>query len=143
MNFCLIAAAVALRSSLQLRAPSLDLEVTALSGGNQQKVVLGKWLQVRPRVLLLDEPTLGIDVGSKHEIYQLMSTWTEQGIAIVLITSEMPELLGLSDRILVMHRGQVTGTLVRGEATAERVLEAAMGRVTGPTPARPRPGGDA
>lgn len=89
-------AAEALGRALNLRAASLDLDVSALSGGNQQKVVLAKWLQVKPQVLLLDEPTRGIDVGSKHEIYQLMNEWTAEGIAIILITSEMPELLAMS-----------------------------------------------
>ncbi|MFZ5829890.1 MAG: sugar ABC transporter ATP-binding protein [Planctomycetota bacterium] len=121
------AAARALTQALRLRSASLDADVVELSGGNQQKVALAKWLQVEPRVLLLDEPTRGVDVGAKHEIYQLMGEWTARGIAIILITSEMPELLALSDRILVMHRGRVTAELSREQATADRVLEAAMG----------------
>jgi len=91
--------------------------------------VLAKWLQVNPQVLLLDEPTRGVDVGAKHEIYQLMNEWTAQGIAILLITSEMPELLAMSDRIVVMHRGEITATFTHEQASAELVLEAAMGRV--------------
>ena len=106
------------------------MEVGELSGGNQQKIVLAKWLQVKPQVLLLDEPTRGVDVGAKHEIYQLMNEWTSQGIAILLITSEMPELLAMSDRIVVMHRGEITATFTHEQASAELVLEAAMGRVT-------------
>ena len=104
------------------------MEVGELSGGNQQKVVLAKWLETDPRVLLLDEPTRGVDVGAKHEIYELMNQWTAQGIGILLITSEMPELLAMSDRIVVMHRGRVTARFARGEATPDRVLEAAMGK---------------
>jgi ABC-type sugar transport system ATPase subunit len=113
---------------LSLRAASLDLEVGALSGGNQQKVALMKWLQTRPRLLLLDEPTRGIDVGAKREIYQLMNDLTARGLAILLITSELPELLALSDRIVVLHRGGLTAHFTRAEATPEKVLEAAMGR---------------
>jgi ribose transport system ATP-binding protein len=114
--------------SLNLRAASLEMDVAELSGGNQQKVALAKWLQTDPQVLLLDEPTRGVDVGAKQEVYQLMNEWTAGGIAIILITSEMPELLAMSDRILVMHRGQVTAEYPQEEATADRVLEAAMGK---------------
>ncbi|HXP60203.1 MAG TPA: sugar ABC transporter ATP-binding protein [Dongiaceae bacterium] len=122
-------AAVRVTAPMRLRAASLDLEAGALSGGNQQKVALAKWLETRPRLLLLDEPTRGIDVGAKREIYQLMDQWTAQGIAILLITSEMPELLTLSDRIVVLHRGRVTAELARSEATPEAVLAAAMGQI--------------
>jgi len=111
-----------------LRAASLDLEVGALSGGNQQKVVLAKWLQTRPRLLLLDEPTRGIDIAAKREIYQLMDAWTAQGITLLLITSEMPELITLSDRIVVFHRGRMTAAFSRAEANPETILAAAMGR---------------
>ena len=120
-------AAAKVTSLLRLRAASLDVEAGTLSGGNQQKVALAKWLQIRPRLLLLDEPTRGIDVGAKHEIYQLMEEWTAQGIAILLITSEMPELLKLSDRIMVLHRGNFAAEFSRETATAEAVLAAAMG----------------
>ncbi|MCB1126331.1 MAG: sugar ABC transporter ATP-binding protein, partial [Verrucomicrobiae bacterium] len=112
---------------LSLRAASLDQDVQFLSGGNQQKVALAKWLQIKPRVLLLDEPTRGVDIGAKRDIYELLNALTAEGIAIILITSELPELLALSDRILVLHRGGATALLPRGEATAERVLAAAMG----------------
>ncbi|HVU28281.1 MAG TPA: sugar ABC transporter ATP-binding protein [Verrucomicrobiae bacterium] len=114
-------------SLMKLRAASLDLEVGALSGGNQQKVAIAKWLQTRPKLLLLDEPTRGIDVSAKREIYQLMNEWTAQGIAILLITSEMPELLTLSDRIMVLHRGGCVGEFSRQQATPENILSAAMG----------------
>jgi len=112
--------------ALSIRATGPTQEVATLSGGNQQKVALAKWIETRPRVLLLDEPTRGVDVGAKHEIYELMNQWTRQGHAILLITSEMPELLGLSDRIVAMHRGRVTGVFERSEATQEKVLKAAM-----------------
>ncbi len=112
--------------ALRIRATGPAQEVSTLSGGNQQKVALAKWIETRPRVLLLDEPTRGVDVGAKHEIYELMNQWTRQGHAILLITSEMPELLGLSDRIVAMHRGRVTGEFARAEATQEKVLQAAM-----------------
>ncbi len=114
-----------------IRAASLTQTVETLSGGNQQKVVLAKWLETAPRVLLLDEPTRGVDVGAKQEIYALMDRWTAEGIAILLITSEMPELLALSDRIIVMHRGRITAEMSREEATQEKVLEAAMGQRSG------------
>ncbi|MBI4327618.1 MAG: sugar ABC transporter ATP-binding protein, partial [Chloroflexi bacterium] len=114
--------------TLSLRAASLAMEVGSLSGGNQQKVALAKWLQTRPQLLLLDEPTRGIDVGAKREIYQWMNALTAQGIAIMLITSELPELLAMSDRIVVMHRGKLTAEYPRDQATAARILEAAMGK---------------
>ena len=114
-------------AELGLRAASLDMAVGELSGGNQQKVALAKWLETGPAVLLLDEPTRGIDIGAKQEIYDLMNACTAQGMGILLITSEMPEMLAMSDRVVVMHRGRVTARLERDEATPEKVLEAAMG----------------
>ncbi len=113
--------------SLRLRAASLDMPVGDLSGGNQQKVAIAKWLETDPAVLLLDEPTRGIDIGAKREIYDLIDHWTARGISIVLITSEMPELLALADRILVMHRGHMTAEFLGAEATSESILAAAMG----------------
>ena len=113
---------------LRLRAASLDLPAAALSGGNQQKVVLAKGMMTRPSLLLLDEPTRGVDVGAKREIYALLNEWTAAGMGVLMITSEMPELLAMSDRIVVLHRGRVTATMEAAEATAERVLAAAMGR---------------
>ncbi|MEN6383778.1 MAG: sugar ABC transporter ATP-binding protein [Phycisphaerales bacterium] len=113
--------------SMNLKAASLTMPVDALSGGNQQKVVIAKWIETAPKVFLLDEPTRGVDVGAKHEIYELMNKWTAAGIAIVLITSEMPELLAMSDRIIVMHRGKITAEFASTEATQERILAAAMG----------------
>jgi ABC-type sugar transport system ATPase subunit len=120
--------AQAQREAFGIKVASLEQPVDALSGGNQQKVVLAKWLETEPKVLLLDEPTRGVDVGAKHEIYELMNRWSSEGIAILLITSEMPELLALSDRIVVMHRGRITAEFSREEATQEKVLDAAMGQ---------------
>lgn len=114
--------------SLRLKAAGLHQPVGALSGGNQQKVVLAKWIQTNPKILLLDEPTRGVDVGAKQEIYELMNQWTQAGLAIVLITSEMPELLAMSDRIMVMHRGRVTAEFSEGQATQEKILNAALGQ---------------
>jgi ABC-type sugar transport system ATPase subunit len=100
-----------------------------LSGGNQQKVVLAKWLLTNPRVLFLDEPTRGIDVGAKQEIYAQINRLAESGLAIVLVSSELPEVLGLSDRIIVLHEGRVTGEFTRSEATPERVMSCATGHL--------------
>lgn len=122
-----MAAAAKQAQSLKLKAESLSQPVNSLSGGNQQKVVIAKWIETEPRVLLLDEPTRGVDVGAKHEIYELMNKWTRRGIAIILITSEMPELLAMSDRIIVMHRGRITAEFSRQNATQEKILSAAMG----------------
>jgi ABC-type sugar transport system ATPase subunit len=123
-------AARATTGPMRLRAASLENEAGSLSGGNQQKVALAKWLQIRPRLLLLDEPTRGIDIAAKREIYQLVEQWTAEGIAILLITSEMPELLTLSDRVAVMHRGRVTAEFSREQANPESILEAAMGKIS-------------
>ncbi|MCC6357243.1 MAG: sugar ABC transporter ATP-binding protein [Phycisphaerales bacterium] len=112
---------------LRLRAASLDQPVAALSGGNQQKVVLAKWMNTDPRIILLDEPTRGVDIGAKHEIYDLMRAWCAEGRALILITSEMPELLRMCHRILVLHRGRSAALLDRTEATQERILAASMG----------------
>jgi ribose transport system ATP-binding protein len=122
------AAAASLAQRLHLRAAALCQEVNTLSGGNQQKVLLAKWLQTEPRVLLLDEPTRGIDVGAKREIYELINDWTAQGVAIILITSELPELLGLADRILVLHRGRLTAEFARGDFAPDAIMAAAMGQ---------------
>jgi ribose transport system ATP-binding protein len=111
---------------LRIRAASLDQTSVDLSGGNQQKVVLARWLAARCRVLLFDEPTRGVDVGAKVEIYQLIGELVEHGVAVLLISSDMPELLGLSDRIAVMHEGSLQGVLPRAEATQERIMELAL-----------------
>ena len=112
---------------LAVKTPSLDQEVGKLSGGNQQKVVLARWLAARPKVLILDEPTRGIDVGAKAEIYRLIDELAGEGLGIMLISSELPEIIGLSDRIYVMQNGRITGELQGGEAvTEEQVLALAM-----------------
>jgi D-xylose transport system ATP-binding protein len=123
-------AAVAGRVAGDLRIKSASLETTvgSLSGGNQQKVVIGKALLTKPRVLLLDEPTRGIDVGAKLEVYELVNRLTEAGHAIVLVSSELPELMGISDRIIMLHEGRIGGEFTRSEATQERLVAAAMGR---------------
>jgi ABC-type sugar transport system ATPase subunit len=122
------AAAEAMTAPMRLPPTALDMEAGALSGGSQQKVALAKCLQSRPKLLMLDEPTRGIDVAAKREIYQLVEQWTAEGIAILLITSEMPELLTLSDRIAVLHRGRITAEFSQGRATPESILAAAMGQ---------------
>jgi ribose transport system ATP-binding protein len=111
---------------LHLRYATLDQPVETLSGGNQQKVVFAKWLETSPRVLLLDDPTRGIDVGAKFEIYELIVQLKRQGCSILLVSSELPELLGLSDRVLVMREGKIVRELRREEATQENVLRAAL-----------------
>ncbi len=121
------ARAAPLIDRLRLRAPALDAPVTALSGGNQQKVLLARWLLTQPRVLLLDEPTRGIDVAAKADIYALLRALTAAGLGILLITSELPELLALADRVLVMHRGRIVTELRGPDATPQRVVQAAMG----------------
>jgi inositol transport system ATP-binding protein len=112
-------------TSLRVKTPNFDVAVQTLSGGNQQKVLIGRWLMTKPRILLLDEPTRGIDVGAKAEIHRLMSQLAEQGMAIIMISSEMPEIIGMSDRIMVMHEGHVSGFLDRTDATQEKILELA------------------
>jgi ribose transport system ATP-binding protein len=129
------AAVERLTGQFNLSAPSLDAPVRSLSGGNQQKVYLARCLLTEPRMLLLDEPTRGVDVGAKADIYRLMREWTSKGIAILLTTSEMEELLLLSDRILVLHGGRIAATFARGEATKDGILAAAMGH-TGSTEPR-------
>jgi ribose transport system ATP-binding protein len=114
-------------AKLRIMTPSVDQQVQFLSGGNQQKVVLAKWLASQSKILIFDEPTRGIDVGAKVEVYNLMNSLVENGVAVIMVSSEMPELLGMSDRILVMHEGRITAELSRAEATQEKVLAAAMG----------------
>jgi len=113
--------------ALKIRARDMELNVRALSGGNQQKVVLAKWLALKPRVLILDEPTRGVDVGGKAEIYHIINQLAEQGVAILMISSELPEVLAMSDRILVMHEGRATALLDGHGATQEAVMTAATG----------------
>jgi ribose transport system ATP-binding protein len=115
-------------AKLAVKTPSQQQWVQLLSGGNQQKIVLGKWLALRPRVLLLDEPTRGIDVGAKQEIYRLMEELADAGVAILFVSSEMEEVLRMSDRALVMHEGRITGELRREELSEEAVMQLATGR---------------
>ncbi|MFD1752621.1 ATP-binding cassette domain-containing protein, partial [Salipiger marinus] len=110
------------RRALATRTPSVMQEVGNLSGGNQQKVVLAKWLFTSPEVLILDEPTRGIDVGAKYEIYSIINDLSAQGKAVVMISSEMPELLGMCDRIYVMNEGAFVGELSAAEASQERIM---------------------
>ncbi|HEY0074275.1 MAG TPA: sugar ABC transporter ATP-binding protein, partial [Abditibacteriaceae bacterium] len=113
--------------SLNVKAAHDGQAVQLLSGGNQQKVVLGKWLAMSPRVFLLDEPTRGVDIGAKQEIYQLMETLAAQGAAILFASSEMTEILGISDRVLVMHEGRLAGELARDQQSEEAVMQLATG----------------
>jgi D-xylose transport system ATP-binding protein len=112
---------------LRTKTPSLEQRVGNLSGGNQQKVVLAKWLLTNPRVLFLDEPTRGIDVGAKVEIYNIMNDLVDKGVCVVMVSSELPEVLGMSDRVLVIHEGRLTGSFSREEASEERVMRCATG----------------
>lgn len=112
---------------LRVKTPSLEQCIDTLSGGNQQKALLARWLMTQPRILILDEPTRGIDVGAKAEIYRLIASLAAEGMAVIMISSELPEVLGMSDRVMVMHEGQLMGTLDRNEATQERVMQLASG----------------
>jgi ribose transport system ATP-binding protein len=115
-----------LLSSIEVSARAMDQEVQFLSGGNQQKVVLARWLAAQPRVVLMDEPTRGIDVGAKHSIYELMRSLAADGVSILMVSSELPEVIGMSDRIIVMRDGRPAGELPAG-ATEEQVLALATG----------------
>ena len=116
-------------AALRIKAPGLRAPVRQLSGGNQQKVVLGKWLMASPRVLFLDEPTRGIDVGAKAEIYQVIAELSAQGLGVVLVSSDLPELLGMSHRVLVLSQGRPTAQLDGDAATPETVMAAATMKV--------------
>jgi rhamnose transport system ATP-binding protein len=111
----------------RIRTSSVAADVGSLSGGNQQKVALARWLSTEPAVLMLDEPTQGVDVGSKAEIHSLMQDLAERGMAILMISSELPEILGMSDRIAVMHAGRIAAELPREAATADTIMAAALG----------------
>jgi ribose transport system ATP-binding protein len=115
-------------ASLSIKAPSVETPVITLSGGNQQKVVLGKWLSMQPRVVIFDEPTRGIDVGAKNEIYQLMRGLADHGVAIIMISSDMEEVIGVSDRVAVMHEGRISGVLERADFSEYNVLRLAIGQ---------------
>ncbi|EKF37212.1 sugar ABC transporter ATP-binding protein [Bacillus xiamenensis] len=112
---------------LTIKTASSEISARSLSGGNQQKVVIAKWIGIQPKVLILDEPTRGVDVGAKREIYQLMNELTDRGVAILMVSSELPEVLGMSDRVLVIHEGTISGELDKTEATQERIMTLATG----------------
>ncbi|MBI4429176.1 MAG: sugar ABC transporter ATP-binding protein [Ignavibacteriales bacterium] len=112
-------------SKLQIKAPSTETSVETLSGGNRQKVILGRWLVTKSKVLIFDEPTVGIDVGVKYEIYNLINQLAKDGVGVIVISSDLPELLGICDRIAVMCEGRITGTMMRQEATQEKILKLA------------------
>ena len=113
---------------LRIKTPSVSIDVGALSGGNQQKVALARWLAIEPGILILDEPTQGVDVGAKAEIHALIQELAEQGLAIIMISSELPEILGMSDRVAVMHAGTVSGVLSRAAATPDAIIALALER---------------
>jgi len=113
------------RAALAIKTPSIGQTVVNLSGGNQQKVSVAKWLFVKPKVLILDEPTRGIDVGAKYEIYTLMNRLVDEGMSIVMISSELPEILGMSDRIYTVSSGRITGELAIKDATQEKIMQLA------------------
>jgi len=108
--------------SMSVKTPSQKTLISSLSGGNQQKVILGRWLLTEPEILMLDEPTRGIDVGAKYEIYQLMIDLANKGKGIIMVSSEMPELLGIADRILVMSNGRIAGILEAKDTDQEEIL---------------------
>ena len=116
-------------SDLGINLRNEEQEVKELSGGNQQKVVIAKWLAMEPNILIMDEPTRGIDIGAKSEIYNLMRKMTEQGMSIIMISSEMAEVMQVSDRILVMHEGSISGELTAEEVTRNNIMQAAFGGV--------------
>ncbi len=119
-------------SRLDVRMTGVDQAASALSGGNQQKVVLAKWLATEPRVLILDEPTRGIDIGAKVEVHRIISELAASGLAILLISSDLPEVLAMSDRIIVLHEGRVTAEIARADATEEAVMYAATAQGDAP-----------
>ena len=120
--------AEAYAARLGIKTPSVATDVGTLSGGNQQKVALARWLSTAPDILILDEPTQGVDVGAKAEIHALVQELAERGLAIIMISSELPEILGMSDRVAVMHGGTVSGILSRAEATQDRIIALALER---------------
>jgi ribose transport system ATP-binding protein len=113
--------------SLGIKTPSPEQKVLNLSGGNQQKVVIAKWVARRPRILIVDEPTRGIDVGAKAEVHTLLNKLASEGMSIIVVSSDLPEVLAISDRVVVLKEGRITGVLSRADATQERVMLAATG----------------
>jgi rhamnose transport system ATP-binding protein len=126
------------RTRLAIRAPSVDMAVAKLSGGNQQKVMLSKWLNTNPSILILDEPTRGVDVGSKSEVHAIIGELAAEGIGVIVISSDLPEVLALSDRVLIMREGRQMAILDRADADPASVMNAAMGQTSaGPNGGRP------
>jgi ribose transport system ATP-binding protein len=113
--------------SLGIKTPSPEQKTLNLSGGNQQKVVIAKWVARRPRILIVDEPTRGIDIGAKAEVHTLLNTLAGEGISIIVVSSDLPEVLAISDRVVVLKEGRISGILPRADATQERVMLAATG----------------
>ena len=126
-----LAASRTQRTRLSIRASGDRTQVATLSGGNQQKIVLGKWLSMQPKVVIFDEPTRGVDVGAKNEIYLLMRELADRGVAILMISSDMEEVIGVSDRIAVMHEGAISGILERPQFSEYNVLRLAIGQELG------------
>ena len=110
------------RNKLRVKTPTLDTQVLNLSGGNQQKTIVARWLMNEPKVLFMDEPTHGIDIGAKNEIYKIIDDLAKEGVAVILLSSEMPEVLSLADRIMVMHHGYKRGELLNNEADQVKIL---------------------
>lgn len=119
--------ALMLMERLKVKAVSEMDAASSLSGGNQQKVVLAKWIGIGSKVLILDEPTRGVDVGAKREIYQLMNELADRGVAIIMVSSDLPEILGVSDRVVVVHEGKIAGELSKAAATEEKIMQLATG----------------
>jgi rhamnose transport system ATP-binding protein len=115
---------------LEVKTSALDAKASTMSGGNQQKVVIAKWLATKPKLLIIDEPTRGIDVGTKAEVHRLLSELAGEGLAILMISSELPEVLGMADRVLVVSEGRISADIARADATAESVMSAATGADT-------------
>ena len=117
-------------SKLGIKTASIDSKASSLSGGNQQKVVISKWLAVNPKIIILDEPTRGIDVGAKSEIHKLLRELASAGIGIIIISSELPEVIGLCDRVIVIHEGRISGQLLSNQFSEESILRLASGEIS-------------
>ncbi len=116
-----------LSKKLGVKTQSIHEPASSLSGGNQQKVVIAKWVGKKPSIIIMDEPTRGIDIGAKRDIYDLMNELTNDGVSIIMVSSELPEVLGMSDRVMVIHEGRVAGILDRSDATPESIMTLATG----------------
>ncbi len=112
---------------LSVKIPGIEYPISSLSGGNQQKCLIGKWLSIHPKVIIMDEPTRGIDVGAKSEIHNLLRKLAEEGIGVIIISSELPEVIGVSDRVVVIHEGSLSGVLEKDDITEENIMLLASG----------------